>query len=64
MLSSYYGITYDDYSNLYKFVAVCSVLIAAPLFYLIFIRDYLRIGIGFFFNNKYSMVLISSIKNV
>ena len=45
MLSTYYGITYDDYSNLYKFVIACSVLIVAPLFYLIFIRDYLRIGI-------------------
>lgn len=47
MLSSYYGITYEDYSNLYKYVIVCSFLIVAPLIYLFFIRDYFDIGMYF-----------------
>lgn len=44
MLSNYYGITYDDYSNLYKYVITCSVLLLAPLIYLFFIRSHFDIG--------------------
>ena len=47
MLSTYYGITYEDYSNLYRYVITCSIFIIVPLFYLIFIREYFSIGIYF-----------------
>ena len=43
-LSNYYGITYEDYSNLYKYVITCSIFMLVPLIYLLFIRDYFKIG--------------------
>ena len=51
MLSSYLGITYEDYSNLYKYVIICSILILVPLIYLFFIRDYFKMSmiLGLFY---------------
>ena len=48
MLSAYYHITYEDYSQLYKFVITCSLLSLVPLLYLFFIRDYFSYGIMIF----------------
>ncbi|KNB45910.1 qhypothetical protein [Blastocystis sp. subtype 4] len=39
-LTTHYGISYEDYSNLYKMVVTCSFLTLLPLVYLFFIRDY------------------------
>ena len=39
-MTTYYGITYEDYSNLYEMVIACSFASLLPLIYLIFIRDY------------------------
>lgn len=44
MLSAYYHITYEDYSNLHKYVISCSFFILVPLVYLIFIRSYFSLG--------------------
>lgn len=39
-MTTYYGISYEDYSNLYKMVVSCAFLTLLPLIYLFFIRDY------------------------
>ena len=43
MLTSYYGITQSDYSNLYKYCISCSLMSLLPLLYLIIIRNYFTV---------------------